>query len=128
MIEVSKRLNLVVAVIFLVVGILATANTVRLNNYIREAVPRDTAQEACQLATLQALRVWATGRGQIEEAKTDRDTALYPMLEALARGERPSPELAAAAQHEFAHIEEVRRSVREMLLASPIPDCKLVPR
>jgi len=122
----TTRANIAVAVIFLIVGILSTANTIRLNNYIEQTLPRDTEQEHCQLATLEALRVWAAGRQQIEEAKTERDNAVFPLLRALERGERPSPEMSAQLDQEYFKTEAVKVTVNKMLAASPIPTCPLL--
>src|SRR5215469_15865424 len=110
---VSSRANVAVAIVFLIVGILSTVNTVRLNNYIQETLPRDTEQEHCQLATLEALRVWAAGRQQIEEAKTERDNAVFPLLKALERGERPTPEVSQKLDDEYYKTEAVKKAVQE---------------
>jgi hypothetical protein len=121
----TKRVEIILGVVFLIVGMLSTANTIRLNSYIHETLPRDTAQEACQLATLQSLRVWAVGRGQIEDAKKERDAALFPLFHALERSERPSPDVASTAEQELQNVDVVRENVESMLAATPIPDCKL---
>ena len=124
--EPPRWVNIMIAVAFLTVGIIATSNTIRLNNYISETIPRDTEQEACQLATLQALRVWALGRGQIEDAKTARDHALYPLFEQLIAGERVHPDTAEGVLRSIQHVEEVRGSVEQMMDATPIPKCQLL--
>ncbi len=58
----ERRLNRILAVVFLAVGILASINTFRLHTYIRETLPRDQAQEQCQDETLAVLRSWVTSR------------------------------------------------------------------
>jgi hypothetical protein len=120
-----KRIEVVLAIVFFIVGVVSAVNTVKLSNYIQETMPRDSAQEACQLATLQALRVWAVGRGQIEDAKATRDTALRPLLRELMQGKPVTPEVAADVDAKFNRVDEVRRSVDELLTTAPIPDCRL---
>jgi len=122
----TRAVNIAVATMFLLVGILATLNSVRLNNYIEQTLPRDREQELCQLQTLQALRVWAVGRGQIEDAKSERDRAVFPLLQALEKGQRPSPEVAAHLDEEYAKTEAIKDNVQAMLRATPIPTCPLL--
>src|SRR5262245_56635978 len=116
---------MIISVVFLIVGILATYNSIRLNRYIEQTIPRDTQQEACQLATLQTLRVWAVGREQIEDAKTERDRALYPLFDQLIKGEHVSPDVAAGVQRSIQHVNDVRNSVEQTLAVTPIPTCRL---
>ena len=122
----SKALNIVVSLVFFIVGSVAVSNSIRLNRYIGETIPRDTQQEACQLATLQSLRVWAIGRYQIEEAKIKRDQAVYPVLAALMAGERPNPQISEALNIEYHNTDQVRLDVEQMLAATPIPKCELL--
>lgn len=121
----SQRFNLIIGIIFLVVGIMSVVNTIRLNSYMSTTLPRDTAQEACQLATLQSLRVWAVGRSQIEEANEARDDAFRPVFLATEQGRPVSPEMAANLNQAYTNLDTVRHRVNRMLEATPIPNCKL---
>ena len=87
-----KRFDVAVGVLFLIVGIAATVNTIRLNNYIAETMPRDVAQEQCNVATLEVLKSWTLGRIRRDNAMNSRDDAMIVVLDRVIAGEEPSVE------------------------------------
>jgi hypothetical protein len=117
----ARQLNLLFAAVFLLVGILATANTIRLNNYIRETVPRDVAQERCNTATIEVLKTWVTARSNRDDAMDARDDAAIVVLEKAIAGEKATPEELKAWRDAVAQDREVRAKAGEQLV--PLPKC-----
>jgi len=119
----ERRINLILAVVFLIVGILATANTIRLNNYIAETVPRDTAQEACNTATIKVLKEWVQARSRRDAAMDTRDDAAVAALEGILTNPdgRASPEQIQTWRDAVANDRAVRAAAGED--RSPLPNC-----
>jgi hypothetical protein len=117
-----QRLNLALAAIFLIVGILATTNTFRLNSYIRETVPRDQAQEECQSQTLDVLRGWVAGRYKRDVTVDARDDATIVVLDKVAAGQTPTPE-EFAAWRDAVSADNAER-LRGTDLYHELPDCQ----
>jgi len=118
-----QRVNIALAIIFLVVGIIATSNTFRLNNYIRETVPRDTAQEACNTATIKVLKEWVQARTQRDAAMDVRDDAAVAALEGILTNPdgRATSEQIQAWRNAVANDRRVRAAAGED--RSPLPNC-----
>jgi hypothetical protein len=119
----TRGVNIVLAVIFLVVGILATANTFRLNSYIHETLPRDTAQEACNTATIKVLKSWIQSRIERDSAMDARDDAAVAALEGILTNPdgRATPEQIQAWRDAVANDRQVRASAGEQRV--PLPNC-----
>ena len=117
----ERRINLALAVIFLIVGILATSNTFRLNNYIRETLPRDTAQEQCNAETLAVLKKWVFAREERDDAMDARDAAAIGVLDHLIAGDRPPVDELTQYRAAVQNAATVRRNAREQLV--PLPQC-----
>lgn len=116
-----RRLNLALAAIFLIVGILASYNTFALHQYIRETLPRDQAQEQCNAATIKVLTQWLEIRKQRDSAMDVRDDAAITVLDRLISGGQPSPEELSAWRDSVAHDRQVR--VDADAQSSPLPNC-----
>jgi len=119
----SRHLNLILAAVFLLVGVLATANTIRLNNYIAETVPRDAAQEQCNTETIETLKVWIQSRISRDGAMDARDDAAVAALEGILTNPdgRASPEQITTWRNAVANDRKVRAAASEHL--GPLPDC-----
>jgi hypothetical protein len=119
----TKRLELLLAVTFLVVGILATVNTIRLNSYIRETVPRDAAQEQCNAATIDVLTAWLQARADRDSAMNARDDAAVTVLDELSAGNQPTSQELSAWRDAVANDRRVRINAAES--RHPLPACTL---
>ena len=117
----SRHLNLILAAVFLLVGVLATANTIRLNNYIAETVPRDAAQEQCNTETIETLKVWIQSRISRDGAMDARDDAAVAALEDILASGQARPEHIAAWRNAVANDRAVRAAASEHL--GPLPNC-----
>ena len=58
----TPRVNLIIGIVFLAVGILATINFWRFNNYVKETLVRDEAQEQCIVDQSVWLQDWLQWR------------------------------------------------------------------
>lgn len=116
----TKRLNAVLAVLFLIVGILATANTFRLNNYIAETLPRDVAQERCNTATIDVLKSWLVARGHRDAAMDTRDDAAVATLEDILANGTASPEHITAWRDAVTRDRFVRAEEGQKRLDLPV--------
>jgi hypothetical protein len=117
----TKRLNLALAAIFLLVGILATANTIRLNNYIKATVPQDVAQTQCNTETIKVLQSWIEARIERDAAMDARDDAAVAVLEPKIFGQEPTPEQIRVWRDAVAHDRQVRDRAGEERI--PLPKC-----
>ena len=118
-----KRLEMVLAIIFLCVGIVATANTIRLNNYIRQTLPRDAAQEQCNAETIAVMKTWLEARASRDAAMNARDDAAVVVLDAKMNGQDPTPEQIRAWHDAVANDRLVREQAGEN--NHPLPDCEV---
>lgn len=84
----EKRLNRILAVVFLIVGIVAATNTFRLHSYIRETLPRDQAQEQCNTDTIRVLQSWVEERIRRDTALDNRDTISIAALSEWIAGKK----------------------------------------
>lgn len=114
-----KWLDIAVAVVFLIVGIIAASNTFRLNAYIRETVPRDVAQERCNTETIAVLKSWVATRVQRDDAMNARDDAAVAVLDHEIVGELPPPALIQAWRDAVAKDRAVRAAAGERLVSLP---------
>lgn len=121
----AKRLEMVLAVIFLLVGIAAVTNTIRLNNYIRETLPRDAAQEQCNAETIAVLKEWVQARGQRDAAMDARDDAAVIVLNEITLNGKATPEEIAAWRDSVANDRTVRAEAGEQ--RHPLPNCEVRP-
>jgi hypothetical protein len=119
----AKRVELALAAIFLVVGILATSNMIRINRYISQTLPRDQQQEQCNADTLAVLKRWVVAREARDNAMDARDDAAIGILDYLIAGEKVPPEELQAYRDAITNAGEVRRSAREELV--PLPNCEV---
>jgi hypothetical protein len=117
----EKRLNRILAVVFLVVGILATLNTFRLHEYIRETLPRDERQEECNTETIKVLTQWLEIRKKRDSAMDVRDDAAITVLDQLTLGGKPNPEELKAWRDAVIRDHQVR--IAADAASSPLPDC-----
>jgi hypothetical protein len=118
----QRHLQVAIAVVFLIVGILATANTFRLNAYIRSTLPRDAAQEQCQDDTLTVLSQWIQQRIKRDTSMNSRDEAVITILDKmLATNNQPSPEDLEVWRQAVAADREVRLNATAESL--PLPHC-----
>ena len=117
-----RKLELVLAVIFLCVGIVATANTIRLNNYIRQTLPRDAAQEQCNAETIAVMKTWLEARASRDAAMNARDDAAVVVLDAALNGE-PTPEQIRAWHDAVVNDRQVREQAGEN--SHPLPSCEV---
>jgi len=117
----SRRLNLVLAAVFLLVGILAVANTWRLNTYIKETLPRDKAQEACNTETIAVLKDWIESRVSRDAAMDRRDDAAVVVLDQELNGLVPTPEQIKAWRDAVAEDRRVRAEAAVQRV--PLPNC-----
>jgi len=116
-----KRINLIAAVVFLIVGIVATLNTLRLNNYIRETLPRDRAQEECNARTIEVLKSWIAGRIERDSAMDVRDDAAVAVLDQELNGLVPTAEQIKAWRDAVAEDRRVRAEAGTQRV--PLPNC-----
>jgi hypothetical protein len=116
-----QRINLALAVIFLIVGILATSNTIRLNNYIKETLPRDQAQEQCNTKTIEVLKSWIEARVSRDSAMDARDDAAVVVLDQELNGLVPTAEQIMAWRDAVAQDRRVRADAAVSRV--PLPDC-----
>lgn len=119
----TKRTNLILAAVFLVVGLLSTANTVRLNTYIRETVPRDAAQEECNAKQIEVMQSWLQARANRDGAMNARDDATITVLDQIANGNPITPEQARSWRDAVAADRQVRADVAHNFETHPLPDC-----
>lgn len=117
----ARWVNIAIAVVFLIVGILATSNTIRINRYISETLPRDQAQEQCNTAQIEVMRSWIEARVNRDSAMDARDIAAQTVLDQLAAGNKPTPEQFAAWRESVIKDRETRANMAEHL--GPLPDC-----
>jgi len=116
-----RLINFAVGAVFLVVGIVATTNMIRINHYIAETLPRDVAQETCNAATLEVLKSWSLARVRRDAAMNARDDATIVVLDRLIDGERPTVEELRKWRNAVAHDRQVRTEAAE---ARPeLPHC-----
>lgn len=87
----SRRINLLLGVLFLIVGLLAVGNTFRLNTYIRETLPRDSRQDLCDSKTVLLLEQWVQAREARDAALDRKDAASLNVLEHLVNKEKLDP-------------------------------------
>jgi hypothetical protein len=94
--KLSRRISISLSVFFALVALLVVADVsvlhVRTNAYIKETLPRDAAQEACNNATLKVLTQWAQARVRRDSAMNDRDDAAVAVLNRLMADEPIPPE------------------------------------
>jgi hypothetical protein len=114
--------SLVVAAIFLIVGILATSNTIRLNRYIEQTLPRDQAQEQCNSETIETLKTWIGSRINRDAAMDARDDAAIASLDQIIIDGKASPEKISAWRDAVERDRAVRAAAGEHL--GPLPDCR----
>ena len=119
----AKRIELALAAIFLVVGILATSNMIRLNRYVAQTLPRDQQQEQCNADTLAVLKRWVIAREARDNAMDVRDDAAIGILDRLIAGEKAPPEELQTYRDAITNAGEVRRNAREELV--PLPNCEV---
>ena len=105
------------------VGILATANTFRLNAYIRETAPRDAAQEACNTETITVLRSWVEARRNRDGAMSARDDATIAVLDRVIAGDPFNPDEVRAWRDAVAADRQVRVDVADLFENHPLPNC-----
>jgi hypothetical protein len=117
----AYRLNMVLAAIFLIVGILATANTIRLNSYIRDTLPRDASQERCNTETIDVLKQWVQARVLRDAAMDRRDDAATVVLDSRLNGLEPTPEQIRAWHDAVINDRQVRATAGKQLV--PLPNC-----
>lgn len=91
----EKWMNKAFAVIFLIVGIMASVNTYRIHNYIQTTVPWDVAQERCNDETLHMLEQWVIIREKRDAVEDARDAAVAQFLDDTAEENGPTPEQVA---------------------------------
>ena len=119
----ERRLQLALAAVFLIVGILATANTIRFNQYVKETLPRDQAQEQCNTETLNVLKSWLEARVHRDGAMDARDEATVVVLDRIL-DERKATEVEVRAWRDAVIADrQVRGDVRDTLESHPLPDC-----
>lgn len=117
----AQRINLALAVVFLIVGILATVNTFRLNTYIKHTLPRDQAQEKCMADTVAVMKRWVQARNDYDAAVDFRDEAtMLVMIDVLA-GQQAKPEDIAAWHDAIEAEHRSRHYLIERLV--PLPNC-----
>ena len=104
----ARQLNLALAVVFLIVGILATANTLRLNNYIRETLPRDLQQEQCNTDTIKVLTQWLEIRKIRDKSMDIRDEAGIDAIDSQLTTGQVDPQKLAAWREAVAQDRQVR--------------------
>jgi hypothetical protein len=114
-----KVLNFAVGAVFLIVGIVATTNMIRINHYIAETLPRDIAQETCNAATLEVLKSWSLARVRRDAAMNSRDDATIVVLDRLIDGERPTVEELRKWRNAVAYDRHVRTEAAEARPALP---------
>src|ERR1700752_470626 len=117
----ERWIILAMAVVFLVVGVLATANTIRLNRYIEETMPRDQAQEDCNSHTIEVLKTWLLARSERDAAMDTRDDAAVATLEDILANGEASTEHITDWRNAVANDRKVRAEANEQ--RGPIPKC-----
>lgn len=115
------RWELALAVLFLVVGILATTSSIRLNSYIKQTLPRDQAQEQCNTETIAVLKSWVNSRMERDNAMDARDDAAVAALNDMLTGQQPTNEELSAWRDAIATDRRIRAQAGEDRI--PLPDC-----
>ena len=116
----GKWINMALAVLFLIVGIMATANTIRFNKYVKETLPRDVAQEQCNTATINVLKSWIEARSARDGAMDMRDDAAVTALEGFLANGSARPEDIVAWRDAVANDRKVRATAGEKRLDLPL--------
>ena len=131
----GRQVQILIAVLFLVVGVVSASNTYRLHAYIRATVPRDVAQEQCNTATIDALKSWLLFRStrdaamdRRDEASIDANNALVGVLDSVVAGEKPSAEELQAWRDKLRAWNEAVAADRAIRAQSgeqrvPLPQC-----
>jgi hypothetical protein len=117
----EKRLNRILGVVFLVIGVLSTSNMIRLNSYISETLPRDEHQEQCQNQTLSVLAGWVVERKARDETQDAKDIASIAVINKWAAGAVPTPQELQAWAYAIAADGDARRKDSED--HSTVPAC-----
>jgi hypothetical protein len=119
----EKKLNRILGVVFLIVGILAAVNTFRLNSYIRETVPRDAAQEQCNAKQIEVMKSWLEARANRDNAMDARDEATITALDQLLAGEKVGPEQLRAWRDAVVADRQIRLDVAGEFESHLLPAC-----
>lgn len=123
----SRRVSMALSVFFTLVAIMVAVDlivvTSRFNEYVRQTLPRDAAQEQCDATTIDVLRIWARARISNEGAEQRRDDLHIGVLETLIRGEKVPPEKIDAFQNAIVATGEARQVLEQAYDEHPLPDC-----
>lgn len=114
------------AAAFALVVIAAVGSTVRLNMYIREATPRDSAQEQCDTQTLEMIKSWMDVRSRRDVVERGRDDAVAKFLNETAETNEPTDRQLAELRDA---IDDYQRAWGSGGLNFPVtlPDCDGTP-
>jgi hypothetical protein len=120
----TRKAELLLAVLFISVGIAASINTLRFNAYKDTAIRRDTAQEQCQRDTLAALTLWAQSRTASGDAYDDVDTAQAMIIEAQRDGRPVTPDMQQRLLTAIHTAQLARAATTDALRQHPLPACR----
>lgn len=88
--QTNQRIFVFLAVAFLLVGVAAAASSIRLNMYIQDTAPRDSAQEVCDRQTLEMVKAWMDVRSRRDVVERGRDDAVAKFLNETAATNEPT--------------------------------------
>lgn len=123
----NRTVQITIAVVFLIVGVIAAVNTFTLQRYIKETLPRDAAQEQCLTDTVAVLAAAAVARARTDEINNTRDDALISVIDSkLEYPEVPlSAEELARYRSAVATARQARQILGQLSDEHPLPACSL---
>lgn len=121
----SRTVQIVIAAVFLTVGVISVINDINFSYYVRDTVQRDSTQEACQTETLATLKLWASARIDEVNKMHARDRLIEPIFIQLIKGQPIMPEdIQAAAEAERA-FQQSQAHLVDLFNNAPLPNCKV---
>lgn len=119
----NRKIEIAISATFICAAVVAGINIWRLNDYVRETVIRDTAQEQCARDTLDTLQIWVITREELNEKSLAQNDAMSRIVINIHEG-KPIPE---SDWHDFlsaiAETQKVRQEIRVMADEHPLPVC-----
>lgn len=122
----NQRIVTFLAVAFLLVGVASVASNIRLNMYIRDTAPRDSAQEVCDRQTLEMVKGWVDIRTKRDVAERGRDDAVAKFLNETAETNEPTPKQLAELRYAIDDYQRAWGS-GDLNFAMMLPDCDGIP-
>jgi competence protein ComGC len=117
----NRKAQIVIAAVFLVVGILSVVTTWRLNTYIRATLPRDAAQEQCFQDAVNSINLWVQTQAQSYELHHERDVIINELLSDPAPA---TPEQIARLDAAIQKADASRLHYLQVVREHPLKTCQ----